>query len=133
MSLKNMNTKDLLFTLWIFLTVNYLYCDVFTLHHAPELNLLLTGKVGDLIISQEFLLYFAFILEVPMLMIVLTRVLSVKWSKYCSLIAAIFTGTVQAWSLSMGGNTLHYIFFSIVEISTAVIIAGIAFRWKSVA
>lgn len=60
------DTKKLLSTLWIFLTVNYIYCDVFGMHDADTLQQLLSGEVGDIKITEEFLLYFAMIMQIPM-------------------------------------------------------------------
>jgi hypothetical protein len=37
---------------------------------------------------------------------------------------------VQAGSLFADSNTLHYIFFSMIEISTSVFIFLYAWRWK---
>ena len=53
-----MDKKIVLSTLWIFVTINYIFCDVFTLFYAPDLNNFLTGYVGDIELSQNFLLTF---------------------------------------------------------------------------
>ena len=46
----------LLSTLWIFVTVNYIFCDVFSLFYAPDLKQFLSGRVGDIELTQGFLL-----------------------------------------------------------------------------
>ena len=38
--------KDKLFTLWIFVTVNYIFCDIFTLFYSENLKQLMTGAMG---------------------------------------------------------------------------------------
>lgn len=123
------NRKTLLSMLWVFLTVNYIFCDVFTLHHAESLQSFLTGEAGGMKITEEFLLYFAFIMQIPMIMILLSRYLVYRPNKYLNIIAAIITGSIQSVTLYMGG-TLHYIFFSIIEISVAVLIIYIAVTWQ---
>jgi hypothetical protein len=125
----NGDRKQLLSVLWIFLTVNYIYCDIFSLHHAQTLQAFLTGKVGGMVLTEEFLLSFAFIMQIPMLMILLSRFLVFKLNKYVNIAAALITGSIQSYTLYMGG-TLHYVFFSIFEISTAVIILYFASTWK---
>lgn len=50
----NGDRKNLLSLLWIYLTVNYIYCDVFTLHLAKYLEAFLTGDVGGMKIPEEF-------------------------------------------------------------------------------
>lgn len=42
----------------------------------------------------------------------------------------VFLAILQVWSLSVGDITLHYIFFSIIEIMTCLFIAAYAWRWK---
>ena len=125
----NVDRRQLLSVLWIFLTVNYIYCDVFTLHHSESLQALLTGEAGGMKITEEFLLYFAFIMQIPMIMIVLSRFLVFKINKHLNIIAALISGSIQGFTLYMGG-TLHYVFFSVIEISTAVLIIYFSVTWK---
>jgi len=121
--------KKLLSVLWIFLTVNYIYCDVFTLHHAASLQQFLTGEAGGMKITEEFLLFFSFIMQIPMIMLLLSRYLTYRTNRYLNIVAALITGSIQSFTLYMGG-TLHYVFFSIIEIASAVSILFIALNWK---
>ena len=121
--------KTLLSTLWIFLTVNYIYCDVFSLHDAKMLQACLTGEVGSMTITEEFLLTFAFIMQIPMIMILLSRYLTYKVNRYLNIVAATITGSIQSVTVYMGG-TLYYMFFSFFEISTAIFILFLAVTWK---
>ena len=113
-----MNKKVLFSTLWIFVTLNYIFCDVFTLFHSESLKQLMTGEMGGMEINQEFLLAFSFLMELPMVMIVLSRILSYKPNRLANIIVASIMTIVQAATLFTADNTLHYIFFSIIEIST---------------
>jgi hypothetical protein len=125
--------KETLFsTLWILLTVNYIFCDVFTLMHPTDLNRILSGTMGEIQLTQEFLLYFAIIMEIPMLMIVLSRVIKYKINRVLNITAGILLTFIQAWSLTTGDNTLHYIFFSIIEIATSLSIVWVAWKWKTI-
>ena len=130
--MKNLDKKVLLSTTWIVLTVNYIFCDVFTLMHAPDLKMILQGKAGDLEMTQEFLLSFGIIMEIPMLMILLSRVLPFRINRVLNIVFGIFLGFVQGWSMTVGDNTLHYYFFSVVEVSLALSIAWLAIRWKKI-
>ncbi|MBK1439980.1 hypothetical protein JHJ32_08290 [Parapedobacter sp. ISTM3] len=125
-----MDKKVLLSTLWIFLTVNFIFCDVFTLMHADDLKNILNGRVGDMQITQEFLLAFAVMMEIPMLMILLSRLLRYQSNRILNLIFGILLAIIQLWSLTVGGNTLHYWFFSIVEIAACIGIVWSAWKWK---
>jgi len=123
------NRKNLLSVLWIFLTVNYIYCDVFTLHLSDYLTAFLAGEAGGMKITQEFLLYFAFIMQIPMIMIVLSNFLVFSLNKYANIIAGIITTSCQAYTVTMGGS-LHYMFFSFFEICTGLFIIYMAATWK---
>lgn len=130
MDSKKINAKVLLSTLWIFVTVNYIFCDVFTLMYHEDLRQILAGKIGEVQITQLFLLTFAFLMEIPMLMIVLSRLLKYGLNRWVNIVAGILLTLVQVGSLFADANTLHYIFFSIIEISTTVFIVIYAWRWK---
>jgi len=124
------NCRNLLPLLWIYLTANYIYCDVFTLHLAPYLEAFLSGDVGGMKITEEFLLMFAVIMQIPTIMIVLSRFLTFKLNKYFNIAAGVITTSVQAFTVMMGGATLHYMFFSFFEICTGLLIIYFAVTWK---
>lgn len=122
------NTKDLLSSLWVFLTVNYIFCDVFTLMYSKELTQILAGNISGIEVTQEFLLAFAVIMQLPMLMIVLSKVLKYKYVRVLSVAIGALLTLVQAGSLFAGDNSLHYIFFSIAEITTTILIVFLAIK-----
>ncbi len=123
-------TKDKLFTLWIFVTVNYIFCDIFTLFYSENLKQLMSGAMGGMDITETFLFAFSVIMELPMLMIVLSRLLPYKFNRLANIAVGIFMTLVQTATL-FGDNMLHYVFFSIIEITTTIIIVWIAIRWKN--
>jgi len=123
-------TKDKLFTLWIFVTVNYIFCDIFTLFYSENLKQLMSGAMGGMDITETFLFAFSIIMELPMLMIVLSRLLPYKFNRLANIAVGIFMTLVQTATL-FGDNMLHYVFFSIIEITTTIIIVWIAIRWKN--
>ena len=127
-----MDKKTILSTLWIFLTVNYIFCDVFTLMYSEELKQILTGKVGDMAMTQSFLLAFAIIMEIPMVMIFLSRILNLKINRALNIIAGLILTVIQTGSLFAGTPSLHYIFFSIIEILTTLLIVWYALKWEVV-
>ena len=124
-----MNKKVLFSTLWIFVTVNYIFCDVFTLHLSESLKQLMTGEVGGMEINQEFLLAFSFLMEMPMVMIVLSRILPYKSNRLANIIVALIMTLEQAATLFIGHAALHYIFFSIIEVGTTSFILYSAWNW----
>jgi hypothetical protein len=125
-----MDIKKILTTLWIFLTVNFIFCDVFTLMHSKDLKNLLSGNIDGMVITQEFLLSFAVLMEIPMLMILLSSLLTYRLNRILNVFSGVLLAIIQIWSLSVGNITLHYAFFSSVEISICLSIVVLAWRWK---
>lgn len=125
------DTKTILSTLWIFVTANYIYCDVFSSMDSTVLNEMLTGTVGGLRITQGFLLGAAVMMEIPMLMIVLSRFLNHGANRPANIIAGSLMILIQLGSLFVGtAPTMHYVFFSIVEILGDALIVVLALRWR---
>jgi hypothetical protein len=117
--------------LWIFLVLNYLYCDVLTFMDAGVLKDFMAGNAagGTIQITPEFLLASGVLMEIPMAMIVLSRVLRHRLSRWANVAAAAFMLVVQVGTLFVGTLTSFYLFFSIVEIGTLALIAVLALRW----
>jgi hypothetical protein len=130
---ENTKIKDVkltLSTLWIFATLNYLYCDILGFFDANILNKLLTGYMGSIQLTQGFLLASSVLMEIPISMIVLSRVLKYNVNRWANIIAAAVMTVVQTSSLFSGTTpTLYYIFFSLIEISCTLYIAWYAWKW----
>ena len=124
------DTKVLLSTLWVFVTVNFIFCDVLSNMEAGVLKELMTGYVGGLHITQGFLLGAAILLEIPFAMIVLSRVLKYRANRWANIIAGTIMAAVQFLSFFVGTPaTLHYIFFSTIEIACVLFIVWYAWKW----
>ena len=123
--------KVLLSTLWIFLTANYIFCDLINNMESETLKLLIDG--GPLLgrpIDQEFLLFTAIFMEIPFSMILLSRVLNFSWNRRANIIAGSIMALAQSASMFVGEATLHYTFYSVIEICSAVFIVWYAWTWK---
>ncbi|WKV10590.1 DUF6326 family protein [Marivirga harenae] len=123
------NKKELLSVLWIFVTLNYLYCDLIGLMDSSLLKQYLTGTVEGLVINESFLLYAGILMEIPIAMVLLSRILKRK----ANAIANIFAGSVKTLamvaSLFVGTFTSYYLFFAVIEIVTTVFIVGYSIQW----
>ncbi len=116
--------------LWIFLFLNYIFCDVFSLMYPPMIQELAVGNTVDGIeMSQTFLLMFAVIMELGMIMTVLSRLLPYTPNRIANIVVGLALLVVQVGSLFAGENTLHYWFFSAVEIATLIWIVVTSWRW----
>ena len=122
----------ILSTLWIFVTLNYLYCDVLTLMDPAELKQLITGTVGTIEMNAEFLLAAAVLMEIPMAMVLLSRVLKYSANRWANIIAGAIMTVVQCMSLFVGsGPTSYYLFFSAIEIMCTAFIVWYAWKWAN--
>lgn len=124
------DAKALLSTLWIFASLNYLYCDVVGLMDTNLLKQFLTGSVNDIEISQGFLLGASMLVEIPMAMVLISRILSYKANRLSNIVAGFIMTIVQITTLFLGSSTIYYIFFSIIEITTTAFIVWYAWCWK---
>lgn len=131
----NTNTADTpkegkrLSLLWIFAMLNYLYCDIVTLMDPGQLKQFLSGSVEGMQIDQAFLLGASVLMEIPIVMVLLSRTLAHRPNRLANIIAGTIMTAVQLATLLSGTPTPYYIFFSIVEIATTLFIVQYAWRW----
>jgi hypothetical protein len=119
-------------TLWIFATVNYLYCDVMALMDPLLLKQFLAGSAGGFTVTPGFLLGAAVLMEIPMAMILLSRVLKYRANRWANLIAGMIMTAVQCLSVFFGTSpTVYYVFFSIIEIASTLLIFWFSLRWRN--
>ncbi|HYE10269.1 MAG TPA: DUF6326 family protein [Patescibacteria group bacterium] len=122
--------RTLLSLIWIFLSVNYILCDVLSNMEASVLQQMMKGQIAGMELTQGFLLFAAITLEIPFIMIVLSRMLPFRVNKILNIIAGSMMIIYQLSSYHMGTlPSLHYIFFSVVEILGNVIILVLALKW----
>jgi len=121
----------LLSKMWVFLSLNYILCDLLTNMEMPVLRMLLEGYIGDIPMTQGMLLFAGVSLEIPFLMVFLSTVLPYKANRITNIVAAGLMIVYQLGSFFFGSEvTLHYVFFSIVEILANAMILLIALKWK---
>jgi hypothetical protein len=115
--------RSRLSTLWIFATLNYLYCDVVSLMDPALLKQFMAGNIGAVHISQAFLLAAGLLVEIPMAMVLLSGILPSRVNRWANIVAGITMTAIQLLSLVATTPALYYIFFSTIEIaSTSAIV-----------
>lgn len=123
--------RSKLSTLWIFATLNYLYCDVVTLMDPNLLKQFMAGDIGSVHISQLFLLGAGVLVEIPMAMVLASRILSRRPNRWANIAAGATMTVVQLLSLVVKTPTLYYAFFSVIEIACTSVIVWYAWKWGS--
>lgn len=121
--------KTLLSTLWVFVTLNYLYCDLMGLMDANLLKQYLTGTIDGLVLDEQFLLTAAILMEIPIAMVLLSRVLNYKANRWSNSIAGVIKTIVMILTLFIGNTTTYYLFFALIEIATTTYIVWYAWQW----
>lgn len=113
--------QSLLSTLWIFVLLNMIFRD---LHQFASDGFI--QELMSLNISEELVLVFGIVLEVPILMVVLSRVLSNRLNKWINLVAVFIT----ALGILSNANSadMDDIFFMVMEILALVYIVRTALK-----
>ena len=124
--------KAILSTLWIFLAANYIYCDVLSHMDPTAIKELVTGTLGSIQVTQGFLLAAAIFMEIPFAMIILSRVFKYRINRWANIIAGVFMAASQVGTMNMGTPpTLHYLFYSAIEIACNLFIVWFAWKWTN--
>jgi hypothetical protein len=123
------HSKDKLSILWLFVTLNYLYCDVVTVMDPSKLKQFASGTVNGFQISPEFLLGASILVEVPIAMVLFSKILKPSINKWANIAAGIIMTVVQFSTLLGTPPTSYYLFFSILEITTTLFIVFYAWKW----
>ena len=117
----NIKPQTLLSTLWIFILFNMIFRD---LH-----EFLAEGYIEEMMaleISDKALLLYGFLLEIPISMVLLSRVLNAKANKWTNIIAASITMLGIISTLPAGD--LDDIFFGMIKIAAFIAIFFIAWQ-----
>lgn len=121
----------LLSTLWIFVLMNMIYADILGTLKPGYLEAL--DKMSKEL-SGETVLLFSVFMEIPIIMILLSRISNYKTNRWANFIAVPFSilwVTVPALMPDFGGSTpLSYVFFATVEVITMSAIFCIAWKWR---
>lgn len=119
----------MLSALWTFAMFNYLYADVLGLMDPGLHPAWHTGSIDGLTLSPGFLFGAAVLMEVPIVMTLLARLLPRGPNRVANIGAGLCKTVAVVGSLSIGSTTAYYAFFSAIEITTTVAIVVVAWRW----
>ena len=121
-----MDIKVKLSTLWIVVMINMAFADIFSFMLPGSLEEIMAGSAAPFPITQEIMLVFAIILEIPIAMIILSRVLKYKINRWVNIIASVIT---IAFVIGGGSTNLSYIFFATIEVMCMLLIVWYALKW----
>ncbi len=122
--------RALLPLLWVFVMFNYLYCDILGLMDPHLLAQYLAGTVSGLQVTPEFLLGASLLMEIPMAMVLVSRLLGRGPNRWANIVAGTLMTAVQVATLFVGASTTYYLFFSAIEITCTAAIVWLAWTWR---
>ncbi len=118
--------KVLLSTLWIFILLNIIFRDIHEFATAEAIQEILTGVINGRQITEQLIFIGAFIVEIPIIMVLLSRVLTYSLNRWANIIAGAVTFVVVV----TGAITdLDDLFFVIVESIALLFIIWYAWKW----
>ncbi len=118
--------KVRLSTLWIVVMFNIVFADILSFISPGFLEEVMTGYAGEIQITEGLLLVFAVVLEIPIAMIFLSRVLNYRANRWANIIAAVIT---IVFVVGGGSTDLHYLFFGTAEVVILALIIWYAWKW----
>lgn len=124
MNTNKMDLKAKFSTLWIVVMINVAMADIF----GFMLDQMAGGSAPEFQPDQVTMLVFAIIMEIPIAMIFLSRVLKYKANRWANIIASAIT---IAFVILGGSAELHYYFFAAVEILCMLLIIRDAWKWEN--
>ncbi|MEL6812788.1 MAG: DUF6326 family protein [Bacteroidota bacterium] len=116
--------QTLLSTLWVFVLFNMIFRDLHQFLANGYIEKMMSQEVSDVM-----LLLYGFILELPILMVLLSRILNNKVNKWANMMVA--TVTMLGILSTLPSADLDDIFFGVIKVSALIAILAIAWKLPS--
>ncbi len=121
--MNSVDVKTKVSTLWIFVMFNMLAADIFGFMLPGALEEIIANTSG---ITAELMLIPAVMIEIPIVMIFLSKILKYKQNRVANIIAVAIT---LFFVLGMGSFNVLYYFFAGIEAVAMLLIAWIVWKW----
>jgi threonine/homoserine/homoserine lactone efflux protein len=115
--------KARLSALWLFAMLTYTYGDVVTLMDPV--------KHGSIALTESFLLGGSIFMMIPITMVLLSRILNYRASRWASIIAGTIMTATLTLTLFVAVPTTYYAFFTAIEIACTALIVWYAWKWRN--
>ncbi len=115
--------KVRLSALWLFAILTYTYGDVVTLMDPV--------KHGSAQLTEGFLLGGSIFMMIPITMVLLSRILKYRASRWTSIIAGTIMTASLPVTLFVAKPTTYYVFFTVIEITCTALIVWYALKWRN--
>lgn len=122
------NPRVKLFALWLFILLNIIFRDIHQMTLKSHLEMLLTGYFNDIEVTDTIMLAGAFIVNIPVSMILVSLLLNRKQSRILNITAAALMPLIL---LSSPPTDMDDIFHLIVELVAVTAILITSVKWKN--
>lgn len=118
--------------LWLFATLNYIYADVFFCIDVLGSK---KGSISIIHFSPAGWLGIAMLMEIPMAMILLSRILKPRANRWANIVAGIIETAAVLLAQIIGPifhlteTSSYYLFFGVLEVVCTSLIVWYAWRW----
>lgn len=127
--MNNADTHIKLSTLWLFILLNIIFRDIHQMTLKSHLEMLLTGFYNGTEITDTLMLIGAFVVEIPIAMVLFSIFLARKLCRPLTFVAAALTTAILLFTPPSDPDDW---FFLIVELAAILAILRTAWVWKLV-
>ncbi|WP_088329603.1 DUF6326 family protein [Lacimicrobium sp. SS2-24] len=120
-------TQTILSTLWIFIVLNMFARDIHELGRPGMLEQMMSGVIDGVVITEELMLIGGLMMEVFLIMVVLSQVLTYRINRITNLVMA-FIGIAIVVATNLTPD-LDNIFFMVIELTALLAIIFKAWKW----
>jgi hypothetical protein len=98
--------------MWVFVMLNMIFADILSAMDASILKQYLAGHADQITITPTFILIAAIATEIPIAMVIASRLLPTRVNRWANIGVAVYT-LIYIW----GGMVVmpHYIFFAAIQ------------------
>ncbi|MEL7069595.1 MAG: DUF6326 family protein [Cyanobacteria bacterium J06581_3] len=121
-------TKAKLSTLWMFFLFNLIFRDIHEFVEPGFIEEIMTGTSNGNPITEQMLLLGGVMIEVPIAMVLLSRLLPYQANRWANIIVAVLYG---ALIIFFGTTDLDDTFHMVMEITALLFIIWLAWRWRN--
>jgi hypothetical protein len=119
---ETLDMKVKLSLLWLVAMLAYTYGDVVTLMDPV--------KHGSMQLTQGFLLGASVFMTIPIAMVLLSRILNHGANRMANIVAGTIMTVGLLVTLFVAVPTMYYVFFTVIEVASTVVIVASAARWS---
>jgi hypothetical protein len=121
-------TKAKLSTLWMFYLFNVIFRDIHEFIEPGFIEQVMTGIIDGFQITEPLLLFGGFVAEVPISMVLFSRLFPYSPNRWANIIAAVIT---LGFEINNGTTDLDDTFHMAIEMAALSFIIWSAWRWRN--